>query len=157
VRETGPAPVVALFTSGGAQNMRGYSGGRLSPMIDQDGKGNWVPTGGNGLLDGTLELRFPLRGDLGGALFLDGGNVSGASGAPGEYRSALDPTKLQLASGVGIRYRTPFGPLRADVAMRLPDNWRAGVPFDHRFPVVPGDSGHREPYAALHVTLGEAF
>jgi translocation and assembly module TamA len=155
IHETGAAPVVALFASGGAQTMRGYGPGRLAPMIFQNGQ--WIPTGGNGLVDGTVEVRLPLAGDLGGAVFLDAGNVSRASGAPAEYRTALDPTLLQLAFGLGLRYRTPFGPLRADVAMRLPNDWRPGVSFNQRFPTVPGDSGHREAIAALHITLGEAF
>jgi outer membrane protein assembly factor BamA len=58
---------------------------------------------------------------------------------------------------VGIRYGTPFGPLRADLAMRLPNDWRPNVNFAHRFPTVPGDSVHRENIVALQVTLGEAF
>lgn len=149
------APVVALFTSGGPLNMRGYGTQRLSPMTYQDSL--WVPTGGNGLLDGSLELRTPISGNLGGALFVDAGNVSGASALPTEYQRALDLSQLQLAGGLGIRYATPFGPLRVDVAMRVPTDWSAGVPFAHRFPTVPGDSGHREPIAALHLSLGEAF
>ncbi|HET9553829.1 MAG TPA: BamA/TamA family outer membrane protein [Anaeromyxobacteraceae bacterium] len=155
LRETSPAPIVALFTAGGATSMRGYDAQRLSPMALQDGR--WVPTGGNGLLEGSLELRTSLGGDLGGALFLDAGDVSSATSQPAEWRSVLDPTRLQLALGVGLRYRTPFGPLRLDVAARLPTDWSAGVPFADRFPKVPGGSDHREPIAALHVTLGEAF
>jgi translocation and assembly module TamA len=155
VGEAGNPPVVALFTLGGALSMRGYGAGRLSPMSYQDGR--WVPTGGNGLLEGSLELRQALGGSLTGALFLDGGNVSDASSSPSEWRTVVDPTRLQLALGVGLRYRTPFGPLRVDLAGRLPTDWRAGVPFSRRFPAVPGESGHREPLAALHVSLGEAF
>lgn len=155
IGETGPAPVVALFTGGGAMAMRGYGADRLSPMTYLDG--SWLPTGGNGLLEGNLELRQDLGGDLGGVLFLDGGNVSGASGSPGAWRTVLDVTSLQLAAGVGVRYRTPFGPVRFDVAGRLPTDWSAGVPFSHRFPTVPGSSGHREPIVTLNLTLGEAF
>lgn len=164
VGEEGPAPVVALFTAGGALSMRGYGSGRLSPMSLQDG--SWVPTGGNGLLEGSLELRQALSRSLTGALFLDGGNVSYASGLPSAYRDVLDPTRLQLALGIGLRYRTLFGPLRVDLAARLPTDWRAGVPFSQRFPAVPAapaaaggpaPAEHREPFAAVHVSLGEAF
>jgi len=155
VGERGPAPVVALFTAGGASSMRGYGAGRLSPMSPQDGL--WIPTGGNGLLEGSLELRQGLGGSWSGALFLDAANVSDASGLAGEYRTVLDPTRLQLAAGVGLRYGTLFGPLRVDLGGRLPTDWSAGVPLSRRFPAVPGSSGHREPILALHVTLGEAF
>lgn len=155
IGETGRAPVVALFTAGGPLSMRGYGAQRLSPMSYQDGR--WVPTGGNGLLEGSLELRQALTPALTGALFLDAGNVSEASAVPSTYRSVLDPSLLQLAVGLGIRYRTPFGPLRVDVAGRLPTDWRPGVALPHRFPTVPGEALHREPIAALHVSLGEAF
>jgi translocation and assembly module TamA len=147
--------VVALFTSGGAISMRGYGSQRLSPMVLQDGK--WIPTGGNGLLEGSLEVRKELDGNLGLVVFMDAGNVSDASGSPSEYRSAFDLTRLQLALGAGLRYRTPFGPFRVDGALRLPTDYGAGVPFNERFPAVPGSSGHREPIATLHITLGEAF
>jgi len=153
--ESGPAPVVALFTAGGAGSMRGYGAERLSPMADQGG--TWVPTGGNGVIEGSVEVRQALGGNLVGALFLDFGNVSDASGNPAEYRSVLDPSLLQLAFGVGVRYRTPVGPFRADLGCRVPTDWSPGVPFPDRFPPVPGDSGHREPIAVLHIALGEAY
>ena len=63
--------------------------------------------------------------------------------------------------GVGIRYRTPIGPLRVDVGVRLPTDWSADVPRDERFPPVPANPGepltHREPIAALHLVIGESF
>jgi translocation and assembly module TamA len=156
--EEGPAPVMALFTSGGPLSMRGYGAGRLSPMTLQDGR--WVPTGGNGLLDASLEVRKAFTPSLVGALFLDAGNVSDVVDADGHatpWVKVLDPTLLQLALGVGLRYRTPLGPARFDVAMRLPTDWSSSVPWNQRFPPVPGSSNHREPIAALHLSLGEAF
>ena len=155
VGENGPAPLVALFTGGGPNSMRGYGQDRLSPMVNQDG--DWVPTGGNGLFDGSIEARHVLSGSLVGAVFLDFGNVSVASGVPSQWRDVLDLSTLQWAFGVGVRYRTAVGPFRADLGMRLPDNLAKGVPFPERFPPVPGTSGHREPIAVLHVALGEAF
>ncbi len=155
IRENGAPPVVALFTLGGPLSVRGYGTGRLSPMSQQDG--TWVPTGGNGMVEGSLELRKAFGAEVTGALFLDAGNVSAASGVPSTWKDVLDPTQLQLSLGLGLRYRTPFGPLRLDVAGRLPTDWSSGVSFSQRFPPVPGGSGHREPIAAVHVSLGEAF
>jgi translocation and assembly module TamA len=155
LNEHGPAPIVALFTAGGANSMRGYGSQRLSPMAFQDGE--WVPTGGNGLIEGSVEVRRVLAGSLVGAVFVDAGNVSTASGVPTQYREVLDLSKLQYALGIGVRYRTAVGPLRADFAVRLPDDLSKGVPFQERFPAVPGDSGHREPIAVFHIALGEAF
>ncbi|HEX9052260.1 MAG TPA: BamA/TamA family outer membrane protein [Anaeromyxobacter sp.] len=158
INETGNPPIVARFYAGGPLSMRGYYTDRFSPMIRQNGA--WVPVGGNGAADGSLELRFDVAGDWGGAIFVDAAGVSDYSANPTEYQTALDPTRLQWASGLGLRYRTPFGPVRLDVGVRLPTDYRAGVPFDQRFPVVPytpPGTVHREPILAVQLALGEAF
>ena len=57
-----------------------------------------------------LELRFPLFWKIGGALFLDGGDVS------------LDGFKglsSREAAGLGVRYQSPLGPLSLDGALIL--------------------------------------
>jgi translocation and assembly module TamA len=174
VNETGDPPIVALFMAGGSQSMRGYYTNRLSPMI-KDNSNDWVAVGGNGIADGSVELRFDIAGPIGGAVFVDSGNVSPPSGVPTAYRGALDPTQLQWATGLGLRYRTPFGPVRLDVGVMIPSDWSAGVPFSQRFPTIPSvenkgepyvDTGgvsrtvpndHREPWLAIHFSLGEAF
>ncbi|ACG71415.1 surface antigen (D15) [Anaeromyxobacter sp. K] len=174
VNQAGEPPIVARFTAGGPQSMRGYYTGRLAPMVLRDG--DWVPVGGNGLADGSLELRLDLTRSWGAALFVDGGNVSRPSGVPTAYRDVLDPTQVQWAGGLGLRYRTPFGPVRFDVGVQLPTNLAAGVPFHQRFPTVPSvenagapiydkagnlvgtvPATHREPWIAFHLSIGEAF
>ncbi len=158
LREQGEPPIVARFMAGGPLSMRGYYTNRLSQMVRQ--RGEWVPVGGNGLADGSLELRFDLQRNVGAALFVDGGAVSDASARPTAYQTALDPTRIQWAAGIGLRYRTPFGPLRLDVAARLPETFQGEVP--ERFPPVPytfwaDGTPHREPILAVHLSLGEAF
>jgi translocation and assembly module TamA len=165
INESEQASIVALYTSGGSTTVRGYGIQRLSPMALQEGL--WVPTGGNGVIELSLEVRQQLGGALSGVLFFDVGNVSGASGAPGEWRKALDLSALQPSAGLGLRYRTPFGPIRADVGVRLPTDFAPGVSFADRFPAVPCGatgptgvpdcSGHHEPIMAIHLTLGEAY
>src|SRR6266542_504826 len=157
IGETGDPPIVARFNAGGPLSMLGYYTRRLSKMVRQ---GNaWVPVGGNGLVDGTVELRFPIAGEFGGALFLDAGNVADASAVPSAWQAVLDPTLLQWAAGVGLRYRTPFGPVRLDLGVRLPDRLSTA---SEAFPAVPytrwpDGALHREPIAAVHISLGEAF
>ncbi len=174
VGEAGEPPIVARFNGGGPQSQRGYYTGRLSPMVLRSG--NWVPVGGNGTADGSVELRIDISKSWGGAVFVDGGNVSRPSAVPSAYQSALDPTLLQWAAGLGVRYRTPFGPIRFDVGVQVPTEFGAGVPFEQRFPTVPSveNAGaliydrdgnvvgtvpftHREPWIAFHVSIGEAF
>jgi translocation and assembly module TamA len=156
VGETKLPPLVARFYAGGPNSMRGYGVNRLSPMVNFNG---FVPVGGNGLSLYSLELRFPIAGSLLGAVFTDAAAVSAASTVPSAWKEALAAQNLQFASGVGIRYRTPFGPLRADLGVRLPSDWRAG-----RFPHVPlgaptenATQTHEEPLVAFHLTIGEAF
>lgn len=156
--EEGEPPVVARFTAGGPLSMRGYYTNRLAKMVRQ--RGAWVPVGGNGLADGSLELRIDLEHGFGAAVFLDGGSVSDASSLPTAYQTALDPTRIQWATGLGLRYRTPFGPLRVDVAARLPGRFEGDD--RSRFPPVPytfwsDGTPHREPILAVHIALGEAF
>jgi translocation and assembly module TamA len=151
-------PIVARFTSGGPLFMRGYYTRRLSPVAVRGA--DVAPVGGDRLIDGSFELRAPLAGNFGGALFLDFGNVSFAS---------LDPLgleRLQYAAGAGIRYMTLFGPIRLDVATRLPTSLRKwdqpGVPVveaDAAGNVVPapGAPRHHEPFVSIHLSLGEAF
>jgi translocation and assembly module TamA len=158
VEEEGEPPLVARFTAGGPLSMRGYYTRRLSKMVRQ--RGDWVAVGGNGLADATVELRLDLPGNLGAALFLDAGNAADSSAVPSTWQTALDPTLLQFAAGFGLRYHTPFGPIRLDVAARLPE--RLPLNEADSFPAVPfttWDDGkpHREPILAVHLSLGEAF
>jgi translocation and assembly module TamA len=162
LNETGDPPTVALFEAGGANSMRGYGQNRLSPMACvKDAKtggctDQWYPLGGNGLAEYSLEFRFPLHGSLLGAVFTDAAYVSGRSAVPTAYREAFAPVRLQWAAGMGIRYRTPVGPLRLDLAGRIPDDYGPHVDLNHRFPRVPV-TPHREPLMALQLTIGEAY
>jgi translocation and assembly module TamA len=155
--EPGLPPIVVRFAAGGPLSMRGYYTRRLAPMALENGL--WIPLGGNGIVDGAVELRFPVAGPVGGALFVDAASISDASGNPQEWVRALDPATLQWAVGFGVRYVTPFGPLRVDLGFRLPDRWSLAP---DAFPAVPytryPDGGfHREPIIAINVSLGEAF
>jgi translocation and assembly module TamA len=158
VEEEGEPPLVARFTAGGPLSMRGYYTRRLSKMVRQ--RGDWVAVGGNGLADATVELRIDLPGNLGSAIFLDAGNAADSSAVPSTWQTALDPTLLQFAAGFGLRYQTPFGPIRLDVAARLPE--RLPLNEADSFPAVPfttweDGKPHREPILAVHLSLGEAF
>lgn len=70
------------------------------------------PTGGTRLVEGSLELRFPLWGSvLGAAAFLDFGRVWDPAGAAA-------PPAFEYTPGGGLRYDTPIGPVRVDVGYR---------------------------------------
>ncbi len=71
------------------------------------------PTGGSRLLEGNVEVRFPLgSADWQGTLFLDFGQVWSDDGS-------RERARLEWAPGMGVRYFTAIGPLRLDLAYRL--------------------------------------
>ena len=127
------SPIIARFFSGGDQ-MRGFGYHRLSPMlavrtpnvVDPNNPfaaplgalpGETVPVGGDGLFDGSVELRYALTDSLVLAVFLDTGFVTREHF---QFGSAQYFTQnLQYALGIGLRYRTVVGPIRVDFARRL--------------------------------------
>ena len=101
-------PMSERFYAGGEKSVRGYARRKLGPL---DARGN--PIGGLSLIEGSVELRRPIWGPLGGALFIDFGQVS--------LRSFdLPVNDLKFGSGFGLNYQTPLGPL----ALYLGFPWR---------------------------------
>ncbi len=117
-------PVEDRFFAGGANSVRGWARHELGPKDD-----NGQPRGGNELVEGSLELRIPLVGSFGFALFWDFGNVW-------EERPRRFYTHIRHAAGFGLRFRTPIGPVRFDIAR----------------PVFDAEDHYR-----WHFTIGEAF
>ncbi len=113
---TNEIPLSERFFSGGASSHRSFPENQAGPRDLSTG----FPVGGRALLMNSLELRFPLRGDhVGGVLFHDGGNVySRFRSISGRVfqRNREDFDYAVHAFGLGIRYKTPVGPLRLDLA-----------------------------------------
>lgn len=123
-------PLPDRFFSGGDYSIRGFALDTVGPReLTSDGR--LVATGGNGLVIGNAELRRDVGGRLSLAAFTDVGNVYLTSSS-----IALDD--LRVSAGLGVRYRTALGPLRADWGYKL--NRRIG----------------ESPYH-IHVTIGHAF
>ncbi len=100
-------PVSIRYFTGGDQSVRGYQYGSIGAVND-DGE----VIGGKHLLNGSVEYDFQVRPGWRGAVFYDTGN------------SFADYTKLGLKSGVGfgVRWQSPIGPIRADLARGLDDD-----------------------------------
>jgi outer membrane protein insertion porin family len=112
-------PLPERFFGGGGSSLRGFPEDQSGPRDTETG----FPIGGNALFFNQTELRFPLIGeDVGGVLFHDFGNTfSGASNF--SFRVQQDGLKdfdyMVHAVGFGIRYRTPIGPFRVDLAYSI--------------------------------------
>ena len=111
--------VTTRFYAGGAVSMRGFSERRLSPLLEApvpgtNGLYETVPIGGNGMIDGSFEVRYSLTDSLRVASFVDFGQVTTG---PVTFR---DVPGVLWAVGIGLRYLTSVGPIRVDIARRLP-------------------------------------
>ena len=105
-------PADERFYAGGGGSIRGYTYQSLGPRAEA------VPTGGRSLLELSFENRVRVTEKIGFAVFLDGGNA---------FADFLPSSEERLfwGAGAGIRYFTPIGPFRFDVAVPL--NRREGV------------------------------
>ncbi len=109
-------PLTERFFAGGASSQRAFPDNQAGPRDPVTG----FPLGGSALLFHATELRFPLIGDdIGGVLFHDMGNVySNVDQISFRVRqkNLQDFDYMVHAVGAGVRYRTPVGPLRIDIA-----------------------------------------
>lgn len=148
-------PADIEFYAGGTNSVRGFSRRDLGPkqaIVSEadDGSGqqevNFVPVGGKAMFTFNVELRQQLDRLLKGfgiATFLDGGQVwSGLK--------RLDDREIQYSTGGGIRYQTPIGPLRVDLAYIL-------NPTDKDLEVITGIQDIPGRRWRIHFSIGQAF
>lgn len=144
------------FYVGGSNDVRGWANElagdkQARALVVQDDTTNFIfePVGGNAKLAANLELRLPFPGlssDWRTAVFLDAGQARERSFAP---------TALRFGTGAGIRYRTPVGYLRLDLAYKLNPG-----PLDLRNPrdVLRGTAEPRFLNRfRLHIGIGQSF
>jgi outer membrane protein assembly complex protein YaeT len=109
-------PLPERFFAGGAASHRGFPENQAGPRDSVTG----FPVGGDTVFMNGLELRFPLIGNnLGGVFFHDAGNVyENLSKFSFRLRQKGDEdfNFMVHAVGFGVRYQTPIGPFRVDLA-----------------------------------------
>ena len=113
------------FYAGGSGTIRGYRYQSVGPQFDD---GN--PKGGTAINAGSVEFRQRIGANFGAAVFVDAGQVS-------DNLNALAGT-LRFGAGAGVRYYTPIGPIRIDLA-------------------VPLTRGPNDDAFEIYIGLGQAF
>lgn len=104
-------PIYERFYAGGSNTIRGYRERRIGP---KDVNSN-DPIGGEAMLVGNVEYTFPMYEKiLKGAVFYDIGNVW-------SKWDDIGKGAFKSGAGVGIRVKTPIGPLRLDFGYPLSD------------------------------------
>lgn len=125
--DTADVPGSTRFYAGGGGSVRGY-GYQMAGPLDNAGD----PEGGRSVLEASVETRYRITETIGAVAFIDGGQAFSNT-----VPSFGDP--LLWGAGLGLRYYTPIGPIRADIAVPL--NPRKNV--DDAF--------------QIYVSLGQAF
>ena len=126
-------PASERFYTGGDTTIRGFARDAVGAPETLTESG--FPKGGSAEIVLNAELRVPVLGDFGSVVFVDGGNV---------FRrvSDLDLANLRAGVGFGVRYRSPFGPLRLDF----------GFPMNRQ---LLGE--HLEKPFQIYFSMGHAF
>ncbi|WP_374514868.1 autotransporter assembly complex family protein [Brevundimonas sp.] len=118
-------PSDRLFYSGGGGSVRGYEYQGVGPRLPDN-----TPRGGISLFEAAVEVRRDLWRNFQGVAFVDAGAIG--------FQETPNFNNLRYGAGFGVRYRLPFGPIRADVAF----------PIDRR----EGDADFQ-----IYVSIGQAF
>jgi translocation and assembly module TamA len=118
-------PANRRFYSGGGGSVRGYAYQGIGPK-DTEGQ----PIGGLSFFETSVEMRVAVTDTIGIVPFVDAGTVS--------TRQVPNFSDMKVGAGVGVRYLTPFGPLRVDAA-------------------VPLNRGPDDPHFGIYAGIGQAF
>ncbi len=119
-------PATRRFYAGGGGSVRGYAYRSLAPLGPYD-----QLIGGRSLFESSVEARIKITETIGIVPFFDAGMA---------FESSFPDFKetLALSAGLGLRYYTPIGPIRLDVAAPL--NPRKG-----------------DKPVAVYISIGQAF
>ncbi len=146
---TNQIPLAERFFAGGSDSLRAFSLNQAGPRDPATG----YPIGGNALFANSFELRMRLRGGhYGLVLFNDTGNVFSNIQDLDLLRfsqpSLSDLNYMVDAVGVGVRYRTPVGPIRLDLS------W---VPNPSQFQYTQPPEVQTLPRFQYFISIGQSF
>ena len=118
------APFSEQFHVGGANDIRAFPLRDIGPgSYHSTGRYAYIDHTGDVKLEANAEWRFPLIGQLSGALFVDAGNVwtlRNDDSRPGaQLRLKTFANDIALGTGIGLRYNLRVLLLRTDIGIPL--------------------------------------
>lgn len=102
------------FFAGGDRSIRGYKYKGISPT-DKEGK----LIGASKMLTGSLEYQYNMTGRWWDAVFIDSGKVV----------DNIKQSNVKVGAGIGVRWQSPVGPMKLDIAVPVGDKETHGVQF----------------------------
>lgn len=102
------------FFAGGDRSIRGYDYKSVSPENDEG-----ELTGASRLVVGSLEYQYNVTGKWWGAVFVDAG----------EAVNDFNSRDFKVGAGVGVRWASPLGPIKLDIARPVSDREEKGWQF----------------------------
>lgn len=102
------------YFAGGDRSIRGYDYESISPK-DENGE----LLGASRLLTGSIEYQLRVTSNWWGAVFLDIGRAD----------NRFEFSNFKKGAGVGIRWESPLGPVKLDIARPVGDSQESGIQF----------------------------
>lgn len=123
---TGGFPFFENYFAGGPNSVRGFLQNSLGPLANVPGTNNFLPTGGNSKLIGSIELQMPLpfikeSKNIRVGPFVDAGNV---------FNGGYDFGEIRYSVGIAARWLSPFGALMFSFGQPLNAKGRSAPGLD---------------------------
>ena len=110
VKDFDKLPLSLRYYTGGDTSVRGYKFEAIAPLNEEN-----QTEGGKHLLEASVEYEMPFKDNFSWALFSDYGDAFN------------DDPDFRLGVGIGLRWRSPIGPIRFDVARSLDSPGKGNV------------------------------
>ncbi len=134
-------PFEKRYFSGGANSVRGWSVRSLGPgkYKESDGRINFINQTGDMKLDLNVEYRTHLFWKLGGAIFIDAGNIwtlrEYENQPGGQFKLTEFAKQLAVSYGLGLRFNFDYFVLRFDLGMKA-INPAYEIEDEEHFPII---------------------
>lgn len=120
-------PIYERFFLGGINSLRGWQFGQVGPKVFDPTTNTYVVVGGYSYAVANFEVLFPIMEKYGirGVVFFDAGNAYAKD-------EGIDISKIRTDVGAGVRWNSPFGPLRIEIGYNL-DRQQGDEPYQWQF------------------------